>query len=207
MRTIQLAVGAACGTDRGAVAPFNAALLGCCLLLGGCDLLAPQDDRRELELWVETIKATSRGQEPEPLPEIKDYVPFEYTAEVDKDPFAVAAIFKVVESEGIEGAASLPVPVSGIAPDPDRPREELEKYTLGSLRMVGTMQGIDDTNTFALIQAPDGVVHRITEGNYLGVNHGQIQRVSEERIDLREIVPDDATGGWKERDASISLIQ
>lgn len=178
--------------------------LGLLILLAGC---APQNDMRELERWVEFTKATTVGIDPEPLPEVKEYVPYEYTAEGVKDPFAIAEVFKLAEKEPVLPEIAVGGETGGPRPNPNRPREELEKYTLGSLQMVGTMRGIENPDMFALIKDPEGIVHRIREGNFLGENYGKIQRITEDRIDLRELVPDDKSGRWKERDAYLSLAQ
>jgi len=157
----------------------------------------------DLENYVSRIKAQSPGRELEPLPEVEPYVPFEYRAQDLKDPFALSEWVKAAEIRQLEEVVE-----SGIAPDPDRPREELERYELGALKMVGTFQNIDTGDTlWALIRAPDGIVHRVREGNFMGTNHGQIANITEQRIDLSEIVRDEATSGWRERDNHMTLAE
>jgi type IV pilus assembly protein PilP len=95
---------------------------------------------------------------------------------------------------------------TGPRPDHTRHRQELEKYALGSLKMMGTFRMGGGEALWALILAPDGVVHRVQKNNYLGQNHGRIVSVTEQRVDLREIVPD-GPGRWQERDAFLSLTQ
>lgn len=168
-------------------------------LLAGCI----ERDMRDLEEFVAATKNRSYGQSFEPLPDLIPYVPFTYTAEGLKDPFALSAFIE-------DALARQDLPVfedNGISPDLSRTREELEKYTLGSLQMVGTFRDFDTDNLWALVKAPDGIVHRIRTGNYLGDNFGQVYNVTEERIDLQEIVPDETTGGWMERDSFLSLPQ
>jgi type IV pilus assembly protein PilP len=85
-----------------------------------------------------------------------------------------------------------------------RNREELEQYELDSLKMVGTM---DDTEQlWGIIVDPDGIVHRVTVGNYAGRNIGKIVNIFEDRIELREIVRN-SQGRWEERQAAIALIE
>ncbi|MCB1806986.1 MAG: pilus assembly protein PilP, partial [Candidatus Competibacteraceae bacterium] len=100
-----------------------------------------------------------------------------------------------------------PIVDTGIRPDLDRDKEELEKYSLGSLDMVGTFSDFDNEEIWALIKAPDGIVHRVRKGNYLGENFGEIFNISEDKIEILEIVPDPQAGGWKERDNFLSLAQ
>ena len=95
---------------------------------------------------------------------------------------------------------------SGVRPNPNRVREELEKYSLGSLKMAGTVRVGGKGDLWALVSAPDGVVHRVQKNNYLGNNHGKIINISEDRIDLKEIVPD-GPGRWQERESFLSLMK
>jgi type IV pilus assembly protein PilP len=155
----------------------------------------------DLQQFVAKTKASTAGNKLEPLPSIEPYRPFAYTAQGLKDPFVLAAFVQQeflvdIPPENIKED-------SGIRPDPTRPREELEKYALGSLKMVGTLQ---KDGMWALIKAPDGIVHRVRSGNYLGFNHGKVINVTERRIDLTEIVPD-GERHWTQRDAFLSLAE
>ena len=75
-------------------------------------------------------------------------------------------------------------------------------------RLALRMAGIISTpkGTFALVKAPDGVVHRVTVHNHLGQNYGEIVAISESEIRLLELVPD-GFGGWTQRSASLALSQ
>ncbi|MGV2481579.1 UNVERIFIED_CONTAM: pilus assembly protein PilP, partial [Salmonella enterica subsp. enterica serovar Weltevreden] len=85
-------------------------------------------------------------------------------------------------------------------PDLSRNKEPLEEFPIDALRMVGTI----DTKgvTYALVKAPDGVVHRVTRNDHLGQNYGRIVGISESEVSLVELVPD-GFGGWLERAATI----
>jgi type IV pilus assembly protein PilP len=93
-------------------------------------------------------------------------------------------------------------PAGGTRPDPDRPREYLEQYSLDTLSMVGTMS-LGDTE-YGLVQTSDGLIHRVLPGNYVGQNDGRITGIDESKISLVEIISD-GIGGYVERDAAISL--
>lgn len=177
-------------TDLRRFAPLCSAIM----LLCGCAEQSFQD----LEQFVAATKAASPGKDPEPLPKIEPYQPFIYTAQALKDPFEPSAFVQ----QPIEEAEA--VADSGIRPDMDRPREELEKYALGSLQMVGTFRAQQNGTLWALIRAPDGIVHRVKEGNYMGRDYGRIDRITEQRIELTEIVPD-GRKGWMERENSLLL--
>ncbi len=179
-------------------------LLGTMLTaLAGC----AQRDMTDLQQFVETTKRTTPMKKPDPPPEIKPYTPFAYTAQGIKDPFGVAPFAQEEELMLTQAlAAQQSGSYTGVRPDPNRVREELEKYSLGSLKMMGTFRMGGNNELWALILAPDGVVHRVQNNNYLGTNHGKIVDITEQQVDLREIVPD-GPGRWQERDAFLSLTQ
>ncbi|HRD65124.1 MAG TPA: pilus assembly protein PilP [Candidatus Competibacter sp.] len=182
----------------------SALLLGVVLAaLAGC----AQRDLTDLQQFVEKTKRDTPIKKPDPPPEIKPYTPFTYTAQGIKDPFLVAPFAQEEELELTQEAATAQGGgYTGVRPDPNRVREELEKYTLGSLKMMGTFRMGGGPELWALVLAPDGVVHRVQKNNYLGTNHGKIINVTEQRVDLKEIVPD-GPGRWQERDAFLSLTQ
>lgn len=162
--------------------------LSVALLLAGCG----SHDMSDLQSYVRQVNARPPGPI-EPLPEIEPVETFVYEPGERRDPFHSDA-----QSEPEQMAAT----DDGPAPDPNRPREELESYPLDSLRMVGTLEQ-DDTR-WGLIRTKEGVVHRVTVGNYMGQNHGQIISIGLDAIQLNEIVSD-APGQWRERAASVAL--
>ena len=91
-----------------------------------------------------------------------------------------------------------------IRPDVNRPNEPLEEFPLDALRMVGTITM--QQRAFALIRAPDAVVHRVSVGDHLGQNYGKITGISETEVVLMEIIPD-GLGGYIQRPASVALTQ
>ena len=166
-------------------------------LLAGC----LENDRSDLERFVAETKQNVVGKPLGPLPEVEPYQPVYYEASPLKDPFAVS--FFVLDALTREE----PIVDTGIRPDLDRPKEELEKYPLGSLDMVGTFRDFDGEALWALIKAPDGIVHRVRKGNYLGESFGEILNITDDKIEIIEIVPDSQAGGWKERENFLSLAQ
>lgn len=161
------------------------------LLLAGCGA----GDTSDLQGYVRQINARPPGPI-EPLPEVEPIETFVYDAGERRDPFKSDA-----QAAPEEAAASSD---SGPAPDPNRPREELESYPLDSLRMVGTLE--QQGTRWGLIQSKDGAVHRVAVGNYMGQNHGQIIAIDQDAIQLNEIVSD-APGHWRERAATVALTQ
>jgi type IV pilus assembly protein PilP len=124
----------------------------------------------------------------EPLPEVKPYETFVYDDENLRSPF-------VPSQEG---------GFNSVRPDSKRPREFLEQFSLDTLTMVGTIR-IGGT-MYGLVQTKDGIVHRVTVGNYMGQNEGRIIDITPSKIDLTEIVPD-GLGGYMKRPAAMGLSQ
>lgn len=144
----------------------------------------------DLHNYINKVKA--RPPVPiEPIPVIKPYVRFIYPNH-DKDPFDTQTL-AAKEKQDIPESVSI---------DEDRVPEFLESFPLDSLRMVGTVNL--ENELWALIRIPDGAVHRVKEGNYLGTNYGKINEVREVSISLTEVV-DNGFGGYKERTNEIKI--
>lgn len=88
------------------------------------------------------------------------------------------------------------------APSSGRRRQPLERLPLEQLRLVGTLatQGVRR----ALMQTPDGNVHSVTAGDYLGTDQGRIAKVHDASIDLVETVQD-SNGGWLRRPRTVTM--
>ena len=142
----------------------------------------------ELLAYVDEVKARPGGRI-EPLPQIKPYETFTYSAQEVRSPF---------EPDRPDTPASM----SGPKPIEDRNKEYLEQFPLDTLAMVGTLNR--EGTTFGLVQTQDGMVHRVTPGNYLGQNDGRVMVVSDAEIRLEELVPD-GIGGFYKRSAEIGL--
>lgn len=159
------------------------------LLAVGCgrDITSEPGGAPNLEVWVDEVK--QRPAPPlEPLPVMQQFETFEYSAQGIRDPFSNA--FTDVDSG------------TGLRPDSNRRKEITEQFPLDSMSMVGTMN--TGARMLGLVLAPDKVTYRIAPGNYLGQNDGRVTSVTENRIELVELVPDGA-GGWLERPASLAL--
>ena len=129
-----------------------------------------------------------------PIPTFKAYEAFSYSATTLRSPFD-----RPVEVREISQLQA----ISAIKPDDERAKEFLEQYTFDSLRMVGTLER-DGTN-WTLISDPDGGVHRVTLGNFLGRHHGKIVEMTDSFVAVVEIVSDGTKDGWVERPRTIKL--
>jgi type IV pilus assembly protein PilP len=158
--------------------------------LAGC-----QQEKEDLNTYVARVKAQQKSDIP-PIPVMKPYQSFEYAAAELKDPF-VPTVIDMQEPE------PEPIADNGIRPDSNRRREALENFELAELQFVGTLE---QENIWALVRAPDGVIHRVQTGNYMGRNHGKITTISEAQMKLKEIVPN-GRGGFIDRDTSVSAVE
>lgn len=159
------------------------------LLLIGCAEHQMDDLRR----FVDNVHKDKKPRV-DPLPRIKPYETFTYTASKLTDPFFAGNL-----------AQSQPTaPNSGLSPDRTRRKEPLEQFPLDSLSMVGTLSRGD--TTWAVIRAPDDTVHRAQNGNYLGQNHGKIDKITSSKLFVNELVPG-GNNNWVERESSIAIVK
>lgn len=129
-----------------------------------------------------------------PPPEVKLYEPFTYDNSAGlPDPFKPRK--PSIQRGGHRGLNQ---------PDFTRPKEELEEFPLESLKMVGYL--FRDKVAYAIIRSPDGRLHRVKDGNYMGQNFGKITEITDGKVKLREMVQDSA-GDWSERISSLQMVQ
>ncbi len=129
-----------------------------------------------------------------PIPTFKAYEAFAYSATTLRSPFD-----RPIEVREIAQLQA----IAAIKPDENRTKEFLEQYTFDSLRMVGTLER--DNNHWTLIKDPDGGVHRVKAGNYLGRANGKIVEMTDTFLSVVEIVSDGTPDGWVERPRTIKL--
>jgi len=164
-----------------------ALMLGATLVLGGCT--RGMSDLRD---WVSHEKAR-KGQPIQPLPVIKTFETFTYDDQDRRDPFSPST----TELESTASGAS-----AGPRPDADRAKEPLEAFALDSLKMVGTIG--TGPGAIALVKDPGRVIHQVRRNEYMGQNYGRVTAISDDRIELVELISN-GNGGWMERPASIAL--
>jgi len=164
------------------------------VFVGGC----ASSEMSDLQEYVVQVNARPGGQI-EPLPEVKPYERYLYQSVGMRDPFS--ALFEVPE-EALATDVDDTKQHALMQEIQNRNREELESFELDSLRMVGTLE--NPSNFWGIVKDPKGAVHRVSVGNYLGMNFGKVTVVDEDRIELREIIKD-PQGDWIERLASLAL--
>ena len=177
-------------------ASFSAAVV---LMLSGCG----SDGMEDLRDWMAKVKAESVGEVQE-LPELKTQEKFTYQAASLRSPFASAdPDFEARLLKIQEGCAE------DVRPDPTRREEELEKFGLDALKMVGTIGGANRGKS-GLVQIisgdTNGLVYRVEPGNHIGLNDGRIVSIDENRITIESLIPN-GTGCWEKRPQFLVLGQ
>jgi type IV pilus assembly protein PilP len=129
-----------------------------------------------------------------PIPTFKAYEAFAYSATTLRSPFD-----RPIEVREIAHLQA----IAAVKPDNNRAKEFLEQYTFDSLNMVGTLERSE--TDWALIKDPDGGVHRVKMGNFLGRHHGKIVDMTDTYVAVVEIVSDGSADGWVERPRTIKL--
>ncbi len=146
------------------------------LLLAGC----MDDGLEDLRDFVRTSDAGMRGKAP-PAPEPKTYEKFTYlnlNAELP-DPFRIR---KSKKDNQIDARVE------------KHNKEPLENFPLEALKMVAYLEN-KKNGANAIIRAPDGHLHKVKVGNYIGMNNGRITEVESGKITIKEppIEGEDAT--------------
>ena len=130
-----------------------------------------------------------------PIPTFEAYEAFAYAAATLRSPFD--------RPMNARQLAALSAPTE-VHPDERRTKEYLERFSLDTLAMVGTLQR--DTANWCLIKDPEGRIHRIQLGSFLGRDHGRVTEMGDAFVAVTEIVSDGTENGWVERPRTIELI-
>ncbi len=177
-----------------AIAPRRAALRTALVallvgLLAGC---GGDGDFADIKEFMAEVDNRGKSRIP-PLPPFETVPPFAYQASDKRSPFEPPVLVAAVEPrrDGVR-----------VEPDFNRVKQFLEQFQVGQLGMVGTLSQRMDL--FALVRDPEGGVHRVSVGDYMGTDHGRVISIEDGAVELIEIVPD-GTGGWVERARNVSL--
>ncbi|MCH2058938.1 MAG: pilus assembly protein PilP [Thalassotalea sp.] len=160
------------------------------LVLTGCF-----DDTSDLKIHIAEVKANTRSYI-EPMPEVPTFNHYDYSVGELRSPFVAPRPEAIQEKlQQMSGCLS---------PDPRRRKQPLEKFALGDLVMRGTLG--EGGVTWALVEASDSTLHRVSIGNYVGLYNGRITEVSSESVKVIELTPDGA-GCWVERETEIEMFE
>lgn len=154
------------------------------------------EDTTDLKRFVAETTARPVGQLT-PLPEYVPYEAFVYEGSSLRNPFTALV---PEASEALHQA-------DDVTPDFTRQKDYLEQFSVDNLTMVGTISapGMQEA-LWALVRDPTGEVHRVAPGDFLGLDHGQVNLLTERRLELIEIVSN-GRGGWMQRPRAIVLTE
>ena len=148
----------------------------------------------DLRVFVDEAHKDTKP-EIEPLPAIRPYQGFTYSASDQLDPFSAGNLQPASTADGQS---------IGPQPDTNRRREPLEQFSLSGIQMVGTLY--QNEGKWVIVSAPDGTVHRITNGNYLGQDYGQITSIKDAQIEITETVLGPGNV-WEDRVVHLRLVE
>ena len=153
-----------------------------------------EKDTSDLQNFVETEKKKVYPIN-DKIPQLEEIEIVKFTQENGRNPFSTPRAEAVV---AIKNA-----PKSCPQPDFDRKKQALEMYSLGNLKMRGSLQS--DGKLIALIQSPDGKVHQVKQKDYLGLSYGKVVNIVKNKVELLELTAD-KDGCWYERETQITLL-
>lgn len=165
-------------------------LLSSTILLSGCF-----DDTSDLKVHIAKVQANTTANI-EPMPEVPKFNHFDYAASELRSPFVAPRPEAIQEK--------LQQMSDCLSPDPRRRKQPLEKFALSDLVMRGTLG--ENGIIWALVEASDNTLHRVSIGNYLGLYNGRITDVSRNSVKVVELTPDGA-GCWVERETVIEIVE
>lgn len=158
-----------------------------CLFLFGC---APGID--DLVTYTQDVKARTTVSI-EPYPEFTTPATFDYGANSYTSPFT--------RSQNNQAPTYGEQNLDCLQPDVDTVRQPLEKYGLDALRVSGTM--LIDGQTWVLISANDGTVHKARINSRIGLYYGTISAITQQGITVTQLLPDGA-GCWQKKDTVLT---
>lgn len=157
------------------------------------------EDTSDLSRFVTDVQAKPKGKI-EPLPTFEPYHSFVYQGASLRDPF-VPLVRVVSTLADVELDDS-----DGLQPDQNRPRSYLEQFAVDQLSMVGTIGKAENDFFWALVLDDNREIHRVKIGDYLGLDFGRVVAVSDQQLDLLEIISN-GRGGWMQRPRIIELAE
>ena len=154
-----------------------------------CILVSCTGDNQDLYDKFKKIKMKSAGPI-ERMPEFKPSPKFSYPINSNKrNPF----LKYMSEQKNADKRKKM----SDLnAPNLKRRRQNLEKFKLRDLNMVGVLK--QHGTIWGLVRTPDKVIHKVTIGSYLGRDFGRVVAIKDNKIRLNERYKDNKT--WKRRD-------
>lgn len=153
------------------------------------------DDTTDIQQFMAEVKANSNAKIP-PLPPVKAFEHLPYTSSELRSPFSLPSP---------EAYNQQPMHQPGcIQLDNQREKQALEQYAIDNLKMRGTLGHADQL--WALIEASDQSMHRISINDRLGLFHGKVIAVKPNYIEITEFIPD-GSGCTVQRNSKLQLLE
>ncbi len=128
------------------------------------------------------------------LPPLPHYSPTPYVNPLDRDPFTSFSELALREEAANAN--------HGTRPKQKGPLQPLEKYSLGSLTLIGMVQA--NGKYWGIFQIPDGKVYRARVGDSIGNENGKIIGINPQKriITVEQYLPN-AFGGYQKQKTTL----
>ncbi|SQD79817.1 pilus assembly protein PilP [Moritella yayanosii] len=150
-------------------------------------------DNQDLVDYINDVKGRKTALV-ESVPDMESFVALHYSETGARNPFSNP------RPESVKAETSFPQN----CPQPNfaRIKGPLETYSLDNLNMHGTLGS--EKLLWGLIRASTGEIFRVSPGDYMGLNHGEILDITKHYIELSELILT-GKGCWKVRTTQIHL--
>ncbi|GGO65697.1 pilus assembly protein PilP [Bowmanella pacifica] len=164
-------------------------------LIAAGTLMGCQSDMQDLQDFVVQVKQSTQISI-EPYPTFSKTPAFEYQVADKRSPFQ--------RLSGITAETIQTAKANCLQPDFSRAKQPLEQYGTDALSIKGFFTR--QQQTWALIQANDGTLHKAKAGDHLGLFFGRITSIRDGKVSIIEMLPD-GTGCWQEKQATLTVSQ
>ena len=152
------------------------------------------DDTTDIQHFMIDVEASSKAQI-QPLPAIRVFEHLPYSGSDLRNPFSLP-------SADAHNQSGEPKSVC-IQPASRGAKQALEKFAIDNLTMRGTLGHA--AQLWALIEASDQSVHRISVDDRLGLFQGKVTAVKPDYIEITEFIPD-GMGCSVQRNSRLQLV-
>lgn len=150
-------------------------------------------DNQDLVDYINDVKGRKTALV-ESVPDMESFVALYYSETGARNPFSNP------RPESVK--AETPFPQNCPQPNFARIKGPLETYSLDNLNMHGTLGS--EKHLWGLIRASTGEIFRVSPGDYIGLNHGEILDITKNYIELSELILT-GKGCWQVRTTQIPL--
>ena len=150
-------------------------------------------DNQDLVDYINDVKVRKTALV-ESVPDMESFVALHYSETGARNPFSNP------RPESVK--AETPFPQNCPQPNFARIKGPLETYSLDNLNMHGTLGS--EKHLWGLIRASTGEIFRVSPGDYIGHNHGEILDITKNYIELSELILT-GKGCWQVRTTQIPL--